>query len=70
MPQCRSCAIFTTEPLRAGMAKSLQDVQREWLVKLRKESGKEGGLLYAVNRAGPFIMSSQGNAGLVGSAKK
>ena len=49
---------------------SLQDVQREWLVKLRKESGKEGGLLYAVNRAGPFIMSSQGNAGLVGTAKK
>ena len=40
---------------------SLQDVQREWLVKLRKENGKEGGLLYAVNRAGPFIMSSQGN---------
>ena len=49
---------------------SLLDVQREWLVKLRKESGKEGGLLYAVNRAGPFIMSSQGNAGLVGTAKK
>ena len=39
---------------------SLLDVQREWLVKLRKEKG----LLYAVNRAGPFIMSSQGTAGL------
>jgi CHAT domain-containing protein/tetratricopeptide (TPR) repeat protein len=49
---------------------SLLDVQREWLMKLRKESGKEGGLLYAVNRAGPFIMSSQGNAGLVTTVKK
>jgi CHAT domain-containing protein len=38
---------------------SLLDVQREWLVKLRKEKG----LLYAVNRAGPFIMSSQGTTG-------
>ena len=35
---------------------SLLDVQRDWLTKLRKEKG----LLYAVNRAGPFIMSSQG----------
>ncbi len=32
------------------------DVQRDWLVKLRKERG----LLAAVNWAGPFIMSSQG----------
>ena len=45
---------------------ALQHVQREWLVKLRKENG----LLYAVNRAGPFIMSSQGNAGLLISARK
>ena len=36
---------------------SLNDVQRDWLVKLRKEKG----LLYAVNRAGPFIISFQGN---------
>ena len=43
---------------------SLLDVQREWLVKLRKEKG----LLYAVNRAGPFIMSSQGADGLVATA--
>ena len=43
---------------------SLLDVQREWLVKLRKEKG----LLYAVNRAGPFIISSQGAAGLVATA--
>ena len=45
---------------------SLLDVQRKWLVKLRKEKG----LLYAVNRAGPFIMSSQGAAGLVATAGK
>jgi len=36
--------------------KALTEVQREWLVRLRKEKG----LVYAVNRAGAFIMSSQG----------
>lgn len=35
---------------------SLAEVQREWLVKLRKDRG----LLDAVRLAGPFIMSSQG----------
>ena len=35
---------------------ALADVQRAWLVKLRKEQG----LAKAVNLAGPFIMSSQG----------
>ena len=35
---------------------ALAKVQREWLVKLRKEKG----LASAVNLAGPFIMSSQG----------
>jgi CHAT domain-containing protein/Tfp pilus assembly protein PilF len=45
---------------------SLLDVQREWLVKLRKENG----LFDATNRAGPFIMSSQGNAGLAVSSKE
>jgi hypothetical protein len=35
---------------------ALADVQRDWLVKLRKEHG----LLDAVRLAGPFIMSSQG----------
>jgi CHAT domain-containing protein/Tfp pilus assembly protein PilF len=35
---------------------ALADVQRDWLVKLRKERG----LLDAVRLAGPFIMSSQG----------
>jgi len=35
---------------------ALADVQRDWLVKLRKEQG----LLDAVRLAGPFIMSSQG----------
>jgi hypothetical protein len=35
---------------------ALANVQREWLVELRKERG----LLDAVRLAGPFIMSSQG----------
>ena len=35
---------------------ALANVQRDWLVKLRKEKG----LLAAVRLAGPFIMSSQG----------
>ncbi|MBV8416943.1 MAG: CHAT domain-containing protein [Verrucomicrobia bacterium] len=35
---------------------ALAKVQREWLVRLRKEQG----LANAVNLAGPFIMSSQG----------
>ena len=35
---------------------ALADVQRNWLLKLRTEKG----LLHAINRAGPFIMSSQG----------
>jgi CHAT domain-containing protein len=35
---------------------ALADVQRNWLVKLRKERG----LLPAVQLAGAFIMSSQG----------
>ena len=36
---------------------ALVDVQRKWLVKLRKEIG----LCDAVTIAGPFILSSQGN---------
>ncbi|HEY5706735.1 MAG TPA: CHAT domain-containing tetratricopeptide repeat protein [Terrimicrobiaceae bacterium] len=48
---------YNSRALASGnAAQALLDVQREWLVKLRKEKG----LLYAVNRAGPFIMSSQG----------
>jgi len=35
---------------------ALAEVQRGWLIKLRKEHG----LLPAVKLAGPFIMSSQG----------
>ncbi len=35
---------------------ALANVQRDWLVKLRQEKG----LWFAVNRAGPFILSSQG----------
>jgi tetratricopeptide (TPR) repeat protein len=35
---------------------ALADVQRDWLIKLRKEHG----LVQAVGLAGPFIMSSQG----------
>lgn len=42
---------------REGNApKALDTVQRDWLIRLRKEKG----LVYAVNRAGPFIMSSTG----------
>jgi CHAT domain-containing protein len=52
---------FYSRALASGNApQALLDVQRQWLVKLHKEKG----LLYAVNRAGPFIMSSQGAAGL------
>ena len=48
---------FYDRALASGDAsQSLLDVQREWLVNLRNEKG----LLYAVNRAGAFIMSSQG----------
>ena len=58
---------FYYRALASGNApQSLLDVQREWLVRLRKENG----LVYAVNRAGPFIMSSQGNVRLVATAKK
>ena len=39
-----------------GAPEALSKVQRDWLVKLRKERG----LAHAVNLAGPFIMSSQG----------
>lgn len=37
-------------------SQALADVQRDWLVKLRKQRGLET----AVSRAGPFILSSQG----------
>lgn len=48
---------FYAQALKTGNApQALAEVQREWLVKLRKEKG----LLHAVNRAGAFIMSSQG----------
>ena len=40
---------------------ALAKVQRDWLVKLRKEQG----LVSAVNLAGPFIMSSQGSPDLI-----
>ena len=48
---------FYTRYTETGNAsKSLAEIQREWLVRLRKEKG----LVHAVNRAGAFIMSSQG----------
>jgi tetratricopeptide (TPR) repeat protein len=48
---------FYDRALKSGNApQALADTQREWLVKLRKEKG----LTEAVNLAGPFIMSSQG----------
>ena len=46
-------AAFTT----ADPGRGLAEVQRAWLEKLRKEKG----LLFAVNRAGPFIVSSLGH---------
>jgi CHAT domain-containing protein len=42
-------------------SQALAKVQRDWLVKLRKEQG----LASAVNLAGPFIMSFQGSPGLL-----
>ena len=49
---------FYDAAFKSGNApQALADVQRNWLVKLRKERG----LLDAVRLAGPFIMSSQGN---------
>jgi CHAT domain-containing protein len=48
---------FYDAALKSGNApQALADVQRDWLVRLRKERG----LLDAVRLAGPFIMSSQG----------
>lgn len=48
---------FYDGAFKSGNARqALADVQRDWLVKLRKERG----LLDAVRLAGPFIMSSQG----------
>jgi CHAT domain-containing protein len=48
---------FYARALATGnAAQALTETQRDWLVKLRRERG----LLEAVQRAGPFIMSSQG----------
>ena len=50
---------FYTEFQKSNNApQALMDVQRKWLVKLRKERG----LYDAVTIAGPFIISSQGNS--------
>jgi tetratricopeptide (TPR) repeat protein len=49
---------FYDAAYRSGNApEALAEVQRNWLTKLRTEKG----LAQAVNLAGPFIMSSQGN---------
>ena len=48
---------FYTVAHKSGNApKALADVQRDWLVRLRKKRG----LAEAVRIAGPFIMNSQG----------
>jgi CHAT domain-containing protein len=48
---------FYTAAQKSGNAPAaLAEVQRDWLVRLRKERG----LAAAVNIAGPFILSSQG----------
>jgi hypothetical protein len=50
-------ADFYREALKTGNAPgSLAKVQREWLVKLRKEKG----LLEAVRDAGPFVIATIG----------
>ena len=50
-------ADFYREALKTGNAPgALSKVQREWLVKLRKEKG----LLEAVRDAGPFVMATIG----------
>jgi len=43
--------------LSGNAPEALAEVQRNWLIKLRTEKGPA----QAVNLAGPFIMSSQGN---------
>jgi hypothetical protein len=49
---------FYTAAKKSGNApKSLMEVQRDWLVRLRRERG----LSEAVRIAGPFIVSSQGS---------
>jgi CHAT domain-containing protein len=47
---------YTAAFATADPGRGLAEVQRAWLEKLRKEKG----LLFAVNRAGPFIVSSLG----------
>jgi tetratricopeptide (TPR) repeat protein len=47
---------YDTAEKTKNAPQALAEVQRDWLVKLRKEHG----LLEAVRLAGPFIMSSQG----------
>jgi CHAT domain-containing protein len=48
---------FYTAAKKSGNAPAaLAEVQRDWLVRLRKERG----MAAAVNIAGPFILSSQG----------
>ena len=39
---------------------ALAEVQRDWLVEIRSQHGREHSLLDAVRLAGSFIMSSQG----------
>jgi CHAT domain-containing protein len=47
---------YNAEEKTRNAPQALADVQRDWLVKLRKEQG----LLDAVRLAGAFIMSAQG----------
>ena len=47
---------YTAAQSTGNAPQALANVQRDSLVKLRQEKG----LWFAVNRAGPFIMSSQG----------
>jgi len=50
------CDFYDAARKSANAPQALADIQRDWLIKLRKEHG----LAQAVGLAGPFIMSSQG----------
>ncbi len=50
-------AFYEAADRTGNASQALAEVQRDWLVRLRKERGLQA----AVKLAGPFIMSSQGH---------
>jgi CHAT domain-containing protein len=54
-------ADFYQRALGSGdAAAALAETQRDWLLKIRRESGRERGLTDAVRLAGGFILNGQG----------